>query len=97
MTRPVVMFVTGGETLLGSGQTPENIVIKLASLSMAWAKAGVDVVQIREPWLPDRVLFELVTLVVDRLSAFNTKVVVNDRLDVALAGNADGIHLKMSH
>lgn len=94
MTRPVVMFVTGGERLLSSGQTPENIVLKLVSLSVAWAKAGVDIVQIREPWLPDRVLLKLVTLVVARLSAFNTKVVVNDRLDVALAGNADGIHLK---
>ena len=88
------MLVTGGETLRSAGQTTDNIVRNLVSLSVAWARAGVDIVQIREAWLTDRALFELVRLVVERLTVFNTKVVVNDRMDIALAGNADGIHLK---
>ncbi|MEE3202578.1 MAG: thiamine phosphate synthase [Acidobacteriota bacterium] len=94
MNRPIVMLVSGGETLRSSGRTPDSIVRNLLSLSVAWAKAGVDIVQIREAWLTDRVLLELVRVVVDRLSGFNTKVVVNDRTDIALAANADGIHLK---
>lgn len=94
MKRPVAMLVTGGERLLGSGQPSENVVRDVISLAVAWAKAGVDIVQIREAWLSDRGLVELVRLTVDRLSSFDTKVIVNDRPDIALSANADGIHLK---
>ena len=94
MKRPIVMFVTGGEILHGSGQSSEAVVRAVVSLAFAWAKAGVDIVQIREAWLSDRGLLELVRLTVDRLSRFTTKVIVNDRLDIALSANADGIHLK---
>ncbi len=94
MKRPVVMFVTGGEMLRGSGQSSEDVVRDVISLAFAWAKAGVDIVQIREAWLSDRGLLELVRMTVDRLSSFTTKVIVNDRSDIALSAKADGIHLK---
>ena len=94
MRQPVTMFVTGGISLLNSGETPEGTVRKLVSLAVAWAKAGVGIVQIREPWMTDRGLLEFVSLVVDRLVVFDTKVVVNDRADIALAAGAHGIHLK---
>jgi len=94
MMRPITIFVTGGAILLKAGETPDNVARKLVSLAVAWAKAGVDVVQIREPWMTDRNLLELVRLVVSRLTAFDTKVVVNDRPDIAVAANAHGIHLK---
>jgi len=92
--QPITMFVTGGAILLKAGETPDNVARKLGSLALAWAKAGVDVVQIREPWMTDRNLLELVRLLVSSLAAFDTKVVVNDRPDIALAANAHGIHLK---
>ena len=94
MMRPITIFVTGGAILLKAGETPDNVARKLVSLALAWAKAGVDVVQIREPWMTDRNLLELVRLLVSSLAAFDTKVVVNDRPDIALAANAHGIHLK---
>lgn len=94
MKRPIVMFVTGGEILHGSGQSSEAVVRDVVSLAFAWAKAGVDIVQIREAWLSDRALLELVRLTVDSLSSFPTKVIVNDRSDIALSAKADGIHLK---
>ena len=94
MKRPIVMVVTGGEILHGSGQSSEAVVRDVVSLAFAWAKAGVDIVQIREAWLSDRALLELVRLTVDSLSSFPTKVIVNDRSDIALSAKADGIHLK---
>ncbi len=94
MIRPVTMFVTGGESLLQLGESPNNVVSKLVSLTVAWAKAGIGIIQIREPWMSDRGLFELVSIVVDSLAVFDTKVVVNDRLDIAVAAKADGVHLK---
>jgi thiamine-phosphate diphosphorylase len=61
----------------------------------AAAQAGVDWIQIRENDLPARELLALVREAVSimQLSAGKTLVIVNDRLDVALAAGAAGIHL----
>lgn len=56
--------------------------------------AGVDLIQIRERDLEARKLAALVEDVVERTKGTSTRVVVNDRLDVALASGADGVHLR---
>ncbi len=56
-------------------------------------RAGVDLVQIREKDLPTRELVELVRDAVARARATSTRIVVNDRLDVALGMGAAGVHL----
>jgi len=58
-------------------------------------EAGVDIIQIREKDLPTRELFELVRATVDsaRAQGGGSRVVVNDRLDIALAAGAAGVHL----
>jgi thiamine-phosphate diphosphorylase len=57
--------------------------------------AGIDLIQIRERDLDSAALAALVRAVV-RIARGNgsTRVVVNDRLDVALACEADGVHLR---
>ena len=56
--------------------------------------AGVDVLQIREPDLEAGELEELVSEVVALAAGTRTRVLVNDRADIALAGGAQGVHLK---
>jgi thiamine-phosphate pyrophosphorylase len=56
--------------------------------------AGVDLIQIRERDLEARALAQLVTDVLAMTRGTATRVVVNDRLDVALACGADGVHLR---
>jgi thiamine-phosphate diphosphorylase len=62
--------------------------------------AGVDWVQIREPDLPAAELYEVVRHAVAEVSdsesgsAARTRIIVNDRLDVALAAGAHGVHLR---
>jgi len=58
-------------------------------------RAGIDLVQIREKDLPTRDLAQLVSaaLAASRGQEAATRIVVNDRLDVALALAADGVHL----
>lgn len=56
------------------------------------ARAGVDAVQIRERDLEARVLLGLVQEA-RRRAAGACRILVNDRLDVALAAGADGVHL----
>src|SRR5271157_159929 len=70
--------------------------VSLAAVIREMVRAGVDIVQVREKDLTSR---ELIALVEEALSATRepgmggTRVVVNDRVDVALAAGADGSHL----
>lgn len=57
------------------------------------AAAGVDLVQIREKDLSARALCQLVERAVAAVEAYATRVLVNDRFDVALACGAHGVHL----
>lgn len=57
------------------------------------ARAGVDVIQIREKDLQTRELAELAQAAIDGARGTNARIVVNDRLDVALALGAAGVHL----
>jgi thiamine-phosphate pyrophosphorylase len=55
--------------------------------------AGVDLIQVREKDLPTRTLLALVEAAVKCAQGTATRILVNDRLDVALAARADGVHL----
>jgi thiamine-phosphate pyrophosphorylase len=56
--------------------------------------AGVDLIQVRERDLEGAALSALVAELVGMTRATATRVVVNERLDVALACGADGVHLR---
>src|SRR5690242_20654613 len=58
------------------------------------AEAGVDIIQVRERDLEARELCALVEAVVGATHGSSTRVVVNDRLDVALSAGAGGVHLR---
>ena len=57
------------------------------------AVAGAGWIQIREKDLDTRSLLELARFTVAETRATGARVFVNDRLDVALAANAGGVHL----
>jgi thiamine-phosphate pyrophosphorylase len=56
-------------------------------------REGVDMIQVREKDLPARDLFDLVCRIRDLAAGTQTRVLVNDRLDIALAAAVDGVHL----
>jgi thiamine-phosphate pyrophosphorylase len=58
------------------------------------AAAGIDVIQLRERDLPARWLEEVVTSVRQSVTGTATRVVVNDRADVAMAVGCDGVHVR---
>lgn len=60
----------------------------------ALASAGVDLVQVRERDLEGGALLDLVRASVTAVRGTRTRVVVNDRLDVAIAAGAHGVHLR---
>jgi thiamine-phosphate pyrophosphorylase len=82
-------YVTDRKALPG---TPEAQMRLLRKRIEGAARAGVDWVQIREKDLEARVLLTLVQEAKHLVSA-RSRIVVNDRLDVAIAAGADGVHL----
>ena len=54
---------------------------------------GADWIQIREKDLETRALVELARFAVAETRAAGARVLINDRMDVALAANAGGVHL----
>ena len=58
------------------------------------ARAGVDMIQIREKDLSTYDLFTLVQSALEMVAGTSTRVLVNDRADVALAAGAHGAHLR---
>jgi thiamine-phosphate pyrophosphorylase len=79
-------------TSVGSG-TDEQTCAALVTAARAAARAGVDLVQVRERGLEDRSLLALAEGVRDAIAGTGARMLVNDRVDVALAAAADGVHL----
>lgn len=92
--RPVVCLVTDRTRLLGTPVLDAAGVASMAALAGEAARAGVALVQVREPDLEARPLGELVRACCEAVAGTDTKVLVNDRLDVALALGAHGVHLR---
>lgn len=92
--RPLVCLVTDRVRLLGTAVLDRSGVASMAALVRDVARAGVTLVQVREPDLGARQLCDLVRACCDAVAGTGTWVVVNDRLDVALAVGAHGVHLR---
>ena len=56
-------------------------------------RADVDLLQIRQPDLSDRLLVEVVSRAMTAARGSGTKIIVNDRVDLAIACQADGVQL----
>jgi len=89
--RPILSLVTGRGRL---GTTRQDAIATLFEQVRAAVAAGVDLIQVREPDLPDQVLLEVVTRCVALAKGARTVILVNDRLDMALAADAGGVHLR---
>jgi len=71
-------------------KTPERGLLDALEASLA---AGVPAVQLREKDLAGRELYRLALEVRELTSRYGARLLVNDRIDVALAVEADGAHL----
>jgi thiamine-phosphate pyrophosphorylase len=67
---------------------------ELVARAAAAVRAGVDVIQVRERDLPDRDLAALVRTIVAAAAGTPTRVLVNDRADIAIVAGAAGVHLR---
>ena len=80
----------------GSGEDDLGPTLRLRLLQGSIRRAvaaGVDWIQIREKDLDPRSLIELARFAIAEVQSTPTKILINDRLDVALASGAAGVHL----
>ena len=67
---------------------------KVPGLVREAASSGIDLVQIREPRLEGGALLSFVRDAIDETAHTSCRVLVNDRVDVAIAASAAGVHLR---
>jgi thiamine-phosphate pyrophosphorylase len=96
--KPIICYVTDRKSLAGNRNEAALTSTILQNIKVALA-AGVDWVQVREKDLQGGQLLEVGRVAV-RLAAAQreqteraARIIINDRLDVALAASADGVHL----
>ncbi len=87
--RPVICLITPPLNV-ASGFSRTDLVARIGGA----ARAGVHLVQIRQPGLDVRPLADLVTAALEAVRGTTARILVNDRLDVALAVGAHGVHLR---
>jgi thiamine-phosphate pyrophosphorylase len=90
--RPITYLITGGESSSAAGPGLEEF-RRLLALVRAAVEARVTLVQLREKSLSGRALFELASAAARMARGSETRVLVNDRADVARAAGCDGVHL----
>ncbi len=92
LSKPILYLITRGAT--AETNTPSSGPFQeiLHQVSAAVA-AGIPLIQLREKNLTARVLFELTERVMAIVRGTATKVLVNDRADIAAGAGAEGVHL----
>jgi thiamine-phosphate pyrophosphorylase len=81
---PTLYLVTDPDLSLGR---PEEEIVRRA------VSAGVTMVQYRDKDTSAKLMIEKTRLLVEICKPAGVALIVNDRLDVAMAGGADGVHL----
>ncbi|MDX6575907.1 MAG: thiamine-phosphate pyrophosphorylase, partial [Blastocatellia bacterium] len=92
LSKPILYLITRGATTEATTPDSEEFQDVLKQVSAA-VTAGVQLIQLREKRLPAQVLFELAAAVVSIARGSSTRILVNDRADVAAGAGADGVHL----
>jgi thiamine-phosphate pyrophosphorylase len=88
----ITYLITNGATTSETESSSEAFYRVLDRVRQAVA-SGITLVQLREKNLTARVLFELTARAAKITRNSQTRLLVNDRADVARAANADGVHL----
>jgi thiamine-phosphate pyrophosphorylase len=92
LSKPILYLITRGATTEATTAAAPEFTQLLNQISAAVA-AGIDLIQIREKQLTARVLFELVSESRKLTRDSQTRLLVNDRADIAVGASADGVHL----
>ena len=92
LTKPITYLITSGQTTLQTTPQSEDF-LRLLKLVEAAVSAEIDLIQLREKNLSTKVLFDLTTRAAAIARGSQSRLLVNDRADVAQAAGVAGVHL----
>lgn len=88
--KPITYLITRGEATGENFASAKQQILDIIALAV---EEKVSLIQIREKHLTAPLLCELTESAVSVTRSSSTKVLVNDRADIAMACGADGVHL----
>ena len=90
--KPISYLITSGQTTVATTSNSKDFrdILQLITAAVA---AKIDLIQVREKALTTKILCELATSAAEITRSSATKLLVNDRADVAAAAGANGVHL----
>lgn len=92
LQQPITYLITSGETTQQTRPGDRDF-SQLLNLIAAAAAAHVNLIQLREKNLSTRVLYDLSLRAAEITRGSNTRLLINDRADVARSTGAAGVHL----
>jgi thiamine-phosphate pyrophosphorylase len=92
LPQPITYLITSGETTPQTAPGDKDFA-RLLNLIAAAVAARVNLIQLREKNLSTRVLYDLTERAVEIARGSETRLLVNDRADVARSAGAAGVHL----
>lgn len=90
--QPILYLITSGETTHRTEPTSPEFK-RILTLVRAAALAGINLIQLREKNLSARNLYELASSAAAITAGSATRLLVNDRADIARAAGCHGVHL----
>lgn len=88
--KPILYLITSGAATDSNFTSSCDNILAIIRLAV---EENISLIQIREKGLSARSLFELAVAATAITSGSNTRLLMNDRADIALAAGADGVHL----
>lgn len=90
INEPIIYLITSGNlTSENFSQLSSQVLQQIESA----IEAGISIIQIREKNLSSKFIFDLAVQATNLSRNSSTKILINDRADIALAAKADGVHL----
>jgi thiamine-phosphate pyrophosphorylase len=86
----MIYLITKGDSNADNFTSKKREILEIIEVAV---ESNISHIQIREKKLPARLLFELATEALKITKNSNTKLLINERFDLALAAKADGVHL----
>lgn len=86
----MIYLITDGEITVENYTEKSLETLELIERAVA---AKISLIQIREKQIPAKSVFEFALQAAQITKKSNTKLLINDRADIAFAANADGVHL----
>jgi thiamine-phosphate pyrophosphorylase len=87
---PLIYLITDGTLTAENFREKSSATLRTIENAV---RSNVSLIQIREKNLSARFVFELAEKAVQIARDSNTKLLINDRADIAFAAGADGVHL----